>query len=244
MAREHRHLKSCHSTNDVAKTWALAGARHGDWLTCDAQDAGRGRMGRIWEGTPGGLFLSMVLRPEGSEFVTWLPLAVAVGVSRGLRELFPALPLRIKWPNDLWVGGKKLGGILCEASGTVTGSFVIAGLGLNCVSIPSGPLLRSAISLAESVGRIVLASEIRETIALSILESIDSLARGPAEVSRYYRDHALFPEGSEVEWNEGHARGTVLGLGSQGELRVASNGQAVSLFAEDVRVRPVRSTSD
>ena len=125
--------RSLGSTSDVARRLAESGAPAGTTVIADEQRAGRGRSGRAWSSPPGlGLWLSMVARPGELAAQAALPLLVGLEVVRALDGTLEPGAVRIKWPNDLLVGGRKLGGILCEAAWT-GGSlgFVIVGVGLN-----------------------------------------------------------------------------------------------------------------
>jgi BirA family biotin operon repressor/biotin-[acetyl-CoA-carboxylase] ligase len=144
------------STNDLAKDLGRRGAPEGTLVVADAQDAGRGRMGRQWE-SPGkvGLYASLLLRPPLPP--TELPpitLTVAVAAARALERTAGALA-GIKWPNDLLLQGKKLGGILTELETEADRiRYLVVGLGLN-VNTASFPadLAPTATSLLLATGR-------------------------------------------------------------------------------------------
>ncbi|MBI4277335.1 MAG: biotin--[acetyl-CoA-carboxylase] ligase [Armatimonadetes bacterium] len=137
------------STNDVARDLAEAGAGEGTAVVAEEQTAGRGRQGRTWHSPPGGLWLSVILRPARPS--PGVGLAVGVAAATALRRATGA-DVRLKWPNDLVIAGRKLGGILLEAAG----GAVIAGIGINLnvdeAHLP--PEVRaSSISLAAHLGR-------------------------------------------------------------------------------------------
>jgi BirA family transcriptional regulator, biotin operon repressor / biotin---[acetyl-CoA-carboxylase] ligase len=127
------------STNDDARRAAAEGAPHGATFLADAQTRGRGRSGHGWHSPPGeNLYLSMVLRPR-IEPRALPPLALVIGLAaaRVVEEALEASAVceasaGIKWPNDVFVGGQKIAGILVESAlrgGTI--DAVIAGIGLN-----------------------------------------------------------------------------------------------------------------
>jgi len=129
-----RVVEVAESTNDLARDVAKQGAPHGTPIVALQQTAGRGRLGREWDGFDGNLFLSLVLRPQlqPSE-VPWVTLATAVALAEVVGER-----AQIKWPNDLLVDGRKLAGVLCEAELRPGGvDFAIVGVGLNVQSAPS-----------------------------------------------------------------------------------------------------------
>lgn len=227
-------LDRCESTNDLARELGQAGSPHGTWISARAQEKGRGRLGRQWQSTEGNLFLSIVVRPPRKEHWSWIPMATAIAVAETLNAKFQNLRLQVKWPNDLWVDHKKLGGILCEAVGGRGESFVVIGIGLNCESAPQG-LDQPTISLSEKLDRKIGSDDIR----LSLIEGVLAwMELDPARIAATYEKLAAFLPGTEIEWAEGAERGSVLGLGRSGELRVKnSRGELVSLFAEDVKIR-------
>lgn len=239
-------IDECESTNDLARQLAEAGAPHGTWVSARTQGSGRGRLGRKWESIDGNLFLSVIARIEPSASWSWVPLATAVAVAECLREFNPKIEVEIKWPNDLWLNRCKLGGILCEAMGNRSSSFVIIGLGLNCIRAPQG-LDQRTISLTEFLSRAgnpveVRADDVRLPLVASIVGILDDLQRSghSAVVERYNRFAALKP-GTPIEWvsSEKNYTGTVEGMGASGELRVRmSDGSPQKLYAEDVKVRP------
>jgi BirA family biotin operon repressor/biotin-[acetyl-CoA-carboxylase] ligase len=144
------------STNDLAKELAAKEAPEGTLVVAESQSRGRGRLGRQWDSPPGvGLYVSLLLRPPlpPSE-MPQITLTTAVAVARALKRVTGVAP-GIKWPNDLLLGGKKLGGILTEME-TESDQirYLVVGLGLN-VNNPAFPkeLRALATSLALTTGR-------------------------------------------------------------------------------------------
>ena len=121
------------STNTVCKSLAAQGAPSGTAVIARRQTAGRGRMGRSFESPEGlGLYLSVLWRPEGTpeDLLPLTPMA-AVSAAMAIRRVTGA-PVRIKWPNDLVLEGRKLAGILTEASLSGRGvDHVVIGIGVN-----------------------------------------------------------------------------------------------------------------
>lgn len=121
------------STNDEARALAQDGAAAGTAVIAEHQWAGRGREGRAWRDEPGlSLLLSVILRPAtGMSALGPIPLRVGMTVCNAIEQC-ASLPVRLKWPNDVLVpDGRKLAGILCEATSGPGGTFVIAGIGIN-----------------------------------------------------------------------------------------------------------------
>ena len=117
------------STNTDCAARARAGAPEGIVLAAEEQTAGRGRLGRAWLSPPrAALTFSVLLRPVGVPPVRrgWLPLLAGVAAATAVRQV-SGLDVRLKWPNDVLLGPRKLAGILAEQSG----GAVIAGIGVN-----------------------------------------------------------------------------------------------------------------
>ncbi|RLF31359.1 MAG: biotin--[acetyl-CoA-carboxylase] ligase [Thermoplasmata archaeon] len=124
-------LKNVTSTNNYAYKLAQGGQREITCVVAKSQSKGKGRMGRKWVSKSGkGIYVSFIFRPDvGLEKVNLLSIAIALAAVKALNHI---IPLKIKWPNDVIVGNKKIGGVLLEAcSGAKYPLFVIAGLGLN-----------------------------------------------------------------------------------------------------------------
>jgi len=172
-------LESTASTNDVIAGLAREGARAGVAVFAEEQTAGRGRLGRRWQSDPRlGLWFSLLLRPD-FPFVQWprLTLWIAYAVARGIRRYAgqclgaATIPgIMLKWPNDLYVSGRKLAGILVETS-LGENAYAVAGIGLN-VNHPSFPPPLDAIATSL---RIETGSPLaRNALAAAILTSLDS----------------------------------------------------------------------
>jgi BirA family transcriptional regulator, biotin operon repressor / biotin---[acetyl-CoA-carboxylase] ligase len=149
------HFDTLDSTNDLAKELAARGAPEGTLVVAEAQTGGRGRLGREWNSPPAvGLYVSLVLRPMLPPWeLPQITLTTAVAVVRAVRRVAGVAP-GIKWPNDLLLNGKKLGGILTEME-TESDRIrhVVVGLGLN-INNPEFPpeLAATATSLSLALG--------------------------------------------------------------------------------------------
>lgn len=227
-------LNRCASTNDIAKELGNSGCPHGTWVSTQIQESGRGRVARKWESIEGNLFLSVIVRVSNKSLWSWIPLTAAVAFARCLRTMYQELEIQIKWPNDLWLQGGKLGGILCEGSGIHSESFIVIGLGLNCIASPQIPDQPTRDLTSTRGGKITHADQVRMPLIKTLLEEIQQLVQnGPVSVETPYNEWAVFQRGTPVEWNS--QSGIVQGLGPVGDLRVSvKGGSTVSLFAEDV----------
>lgn len=141
-------LDTVGSTNDHAKTLARNGYPHGTVVFAHEQTAGRGRQGNAWSSLSGNLFTTFILRPQLSAASTGqLSFVAAVALAETLRDILPpAATVGLKWPNDVFVNGRKVAGILleAEADGVRPVSWVIVGIGVNITAAPE-----EAIALSE-----------------------------------------------------------------------------------------------
>ncbi|MEE9611562.1 MAG: biotin--[acetyl-CoA-carboxylase] ligase [Desulfatiglandales bacterium] len=145
------------STQDVAKQLAGQGEGEGTVIIADSQTHGKGRLGRRWSSPPQqGIYLSIILRPkiEPAQAVQ-IPLMAGVAVAQAIEKIRPLNP-SIKWPNDLMINWKKVGGILTETSAEIDViDYVVLGIGLN-VNTPRSlfpdDIKESATSLTEECG--------------------------------------------------------------------------------------------
>ncbi len=121
------------STNSDAMAAARTGAPHGSVWLADEQTQGRGRGGHQWHSSAGnGLYVSVLLRPEFlAARLPLLPLAAGLAAADAIRTATGAA-IDLRWPNDLLIGPRKVGGILVESAGTQgKGAFAVVGIGIN-----------------------------------------------------------------------------------------------------------------
>ena len=221
LGRPRLHLRSIGSTNARARELALAGAPHGTAVTADEQTAGRGRQGRGWETPPGSaLAVSLVIRDPDPLLSLRAGLAVA--------DLAGACA-RVKWPNDVLVGGRKVAGVLVE--GRLQEGWAVLGIGVNAaldlamlpddvreiagtLGLDRSELPRALEDLLEALGRRL--AEPPET-TLAALRELDALAGRP------------------VRWDGG--AGTGAGIAADGALLVRdADGALHALAAGEVHL--------
>ncbi len=185
MATIHRFDRVA-STMDVLHAMALDGAEAGTAVAAAEQSGGRGSRGRIWVSPRGGLWLSVLLRPSSASGLDLLSLRAGMAVARSLSAMAEGEAIRLKWPNDLMLADRKVGGILCEArwQGEAL-AWVVVGLGVNVVNpVPEG-LRQMADNLEE---RLPGASPeaLIEPMAAALLQAESDSARlsGP-ELERF-----------------------------------------------------------
>jgi BirA family biotin operon repressor/biotin-[acetyl-CoA-carboxylase] ligase len=133
LGRTMAYFDEIDSTNNYCKRMAEEGAPHGLLAVADRQVSGRGRRGRVWE-TPSGtsVAMSMLLRPQlQPDRASMLTIVAAMAVAEAVKSV-SALPVKIKWPNDIVINGKKLCGILTEMSVELSAiNYVVVGIGIN-----------------------------------------------------------------------------------------------------------------
>lgn len=212
------------STNDLLAARARRGDPEGVVMGTDHQTAGRGRRGRSWEERPGdALLFSVLLRPPlPPERVALLPVVAAVGAAEGLAAC--GVPVRIAWPNDLLLGDRKLGGILCEVAATREAvDWAVVGIGLN---VAGSPVLTAGRWTPACVADAPCGVVPRGEVLVAVLTALS------ARLSRWYAGDAAGVlagfaaldalEGRRVTLGSGGAEvtGTAAGLTDAGALRI------------------------
>ncbi len=227
-----RRFAETGSTNtdllDMAET-----CESGTVLMADRQTAGRGRLGRTWTSSGGGLYFSVLFRdvPDLGKFIPFTALS-ALAVVRVLSSYLPG-GIAVKWPNDVYVNRRKICGILPESrvQGETVNAVVGIGINLNNAVAALPDLRHPAISLKELTGSDVNRDEFLE----SLLDQLDVLyaafsAKGLTPfVSEL--DSLLFARGTVTELRSGNGSQTVIPLGfaPDGALRCYKNGAEVML---------------
>ncbi|OGU01911.1 MAG: biotin--[acetyl-CoA-carboxylase] ligase [Gemmatimonadetes bacterium GWC2_71_10] len=136
------------STLDIAHELGGTGAPHGSLVLAEAQSAGRGRQGRRWLSPPGGLWLALLLRPRVAPTGGALAVRAGLAARAALAAAAPEARAALKWPNDLIVDGRKVGGVLCEASWNGARLMWIAvGVGINVRGPVAPEVVATALAL-------------------------------------------------------------------------------------------------
>jgi BirA family biotin operon repressor/biotin-[acetyl-CoA-carboxylase] ligase len=157
VGREIHYFQKLSSTNTVAKEQAKKGAKEGIVIVAETQAQGRGRLNRPWISPKGGVWLSVILRPQiATEEVPKITLITSVAVAKTLHCLY-GLKTEIKWPNDVLIDGKKVCGILTESSTNGKNvNIIVAGIGINANFILKAlpdDLRMTATTLKEVLGK-------------------------------------------------------------------------------------------
>jgi BirA family biotin operon repressor/biotin-[acetyl-CoA-carboxylase] ligase len=253
-----RHLHATHfghrvhyyrtlgSTNDRALELAAAGEPEGAIVLAEEQTRGRGRRARSWRSPPHlGIYASIVLRPGiAAPRAPLLTLLAAVGVTRALQDQ-AGVPARIKWPNDVIAGGRKIAGVLAEARGSEpVVREVVVGFGVNADQLEEDfpPDVRAlATSVRIETGRVAD----RPALLAAILEECERrytrLVRGEIDDLRAeWAGLASGPQGGRVvvDGPGGRREGILLGVDVEGGLllRGADGTDARVPFGEIVHV--------
>ncbi len=218
------HYEEVASTQDIARKLARQGAEEGTVVIAEKQTGGRGRRGRSWTSPDGGLYLSIILRPnlEPARAIQ-LPLVAGVAVARAIKKVTTLQP-KLKWPNDIIIAGKKVGGILTETS-TRPGKIdhIVLGIGLNVNTARSlfpEAIRETATSLAEESGQNVSPLELLQCL-FGKFEAlyVEFLAGGFDKIREQWKAMSN-TIGSRVKINSGGAEieGEALDIDSEGFL--------------------------
>jgi len=169
-----RHIayETLGSTNAEALARARAGERGPLWISAQSQGAGRGRRGSTWVSLPGNLTATLLLsKPSPPELAPQLSFVAALALHDAVLQSAPQLGplLKLKWPNDLLLGAKKLAGILIE--GESDQHFAVAiGIGVNCAAHPDDAA-HPATSLA-AVGALVTPAQLLDVLSVAMRHRI------------------------------------------------------------------------
>lgn len=227
------------STNDEAKRLAEGGASHGAFLWAKRQSAGRGRMGRTWISGEGNLFVSVLLRPPVSqECLSELSFVSALAVLDTLQPIVGEdASLRLKWPNDILLNDRKVGGVLLESFQTPDGeTWAVVGLGVNIEHHPT-EVMFPATCLKEAGVQIVSAKIVLSRFIHHFIQHYDAwIDEGFAPVREAWRARS-WRLGEEVHVTSGadRVRGRFEDIDEQGRMRlVMPDGARRIISAGDV----------
>jgi BirA family transcriptional regulator, biotin operon repressor / biotin---[acetyl-CoA-carboxylase] ligase len=238
---------SLDSTNVKARELARQGAAgEGTVLVATRQTAGKGRGNHLWHSPEGGLFLSALLYPKQAKRLTDLPILVGVALAQAVRQIAPkSCEVTLKWPNDVLINWKKVGGILCEALGEECFELCVAGIGLNVNVGPNelAPFQKNPFGATsfqnESEGGAYDLDQVLSVLLAKLFTLYRLYQEEGMEPIRYLWEHNCAFVGKKVELSESGVRepapksssgksepgvtvGTVLGIDESGGL-VLSN---------------------
>jgi BirA family transcriptional regulator, biotin operon repressor / biotin---[acetyl-CoA-carboxylase] ligase len=233
------------STNTLARSLAQEGGPEGSLIVADSQSGGRGRMGRNWHSPPGvNLYFSFILRPGVPSFrVPQLTLLVAAAIHRALHSHVPGIQPKVKWPNDILVGGRKVCGVLCEMqSEPDLTHFVIVGVGINVnQSVFSLELRHLATSLVKESGSSVSRAHLLADVLNHFEPLYDEwLVRDDLSFIIPYLDEHSFLNARDVTVDQfkQSIRGRVSGLAPGGELMLlGTDGRRILVSSGEAHIR-------
>jgi BirA family transcriptional regulator, biotin operon repressor / biotin---[acetyl-CoA-carboxylase] ligase len=241
---QHQHFDTIDSTNRRAMEAAAAGAPEGSVFTADEQTAGRGRGDHRWHSPAGeGLYVSMLLRPRiEPNDALWLSLIAGLAAHRAIAEV-TTIACDIRWPNDIMLGAKKMGGILTELAtehGQVQHAVVGIGLNVNQSSFPVG-LSTMATSLRAETDREWPREEILHALLRAFSDEYMRLLKEESARKRIigeFEQASSYARGARVEVDDHGAAqfsGITEGLDERGFLKVRTADGMKTVISGGVR---------
>ena len=235
--------KTLESTNKTAKEMAVAGAEHGTVIIADSQTKGRGRYSRSYFSPSGGLYMSIILRPEVLNFEnpTSVTAFAAVAVCEAIESISEKTP-KIKWVNDVLIDEKKVCGILTEAvtdfeSGSL--DWIVLGIGIN-VYIKTEDFPDDLQTSATSIFPNEKMFGVRNKLSAEIINRILGYDITPreAEIFRKYKNRlAMLGNQVTVIQNKNEYKAAVIDIDAAGHLVVKNeNGEIITVSSGEIRV--------
>jgi BirA family biotin operon repressor/biotin-[acetyl-CoA-carboxylase] ligase len=215
------HFEEVTSTLDVAHEVAAQGAEAGTLIVADTQTAGRGRQGRSWTSEKGaGIWLTMIERPRDASGLDVLSLRVGIALADAL-DAYADAPIWLKWPNDLYIRGRKLAGILIEARWREgQPEWVAIGVGIN---------LRPPASEPKAIG--LRAGTTRDEVLDIIAEAIHRAAQQSGTLTNEELSSFAARDLARGHQAIGPVAGTVQGIDASGALLVSVGSETVQVRA-------------
>lgn len=238
LARVVEVHESLGSTQERARELAHAGTSHGTLVVAGVQTGGRGRLGRRWGSPEGGLWMSLVLRPEfEASLASRITQTAAVGVAKALWEI--GVDSRIKWPNDILAGGKKICGILAESSGQAEGrrlDYVVLGVGMNAnietsdLGVPD----REVTTVRAELGRDVDLLELLSAVLSNLDAELDRIEDFGSVLEDWRNLNCTLGEKVRVRRFGETLEGLAVDLSPEGALMLSTHRGTVELFEGEI----------
>lgn len=246
IGKEIYHKEITGSTNQDVKELALQGAADGTVVYADMQTAGRGRRGRSWLSQKGeSLLFSLLLLPDISpDKASQITLLMALAVAKVLREQY-AFDAKIKWPNDIVVGGKKVCGILTELYPDGNGNyFIIVGCGINVrqKTVPDELQdIATSLLLESSHHSLIATDELLQGVLAEFEQYYGRFLTG-ANLEAFVEEYNAWLVSLDKEVRvldpKGEYNGISKGINNKGELLVElPGGELIAVYAGEVSVR-------
>jgi BirA family biotin operon repressor/biotin-[acetyl-CoA-carboxylase] ligase len=236
------HLPVTTSTMDEVEQRARTGVPEGLVVVADHQTAGRGRAGRSWTAAPGtSLLCSFLLRPPlPPDRISTLPLIAGVAVAEAIEDCVP-VSCQLKWPNDVWIDGRKVAGVLMTATSFagVVGRVVL-GVGIN-LTAPVEELPAGATSVLAASGKAVERLRLLERLTARLQVHYDRFVReaGRPDLALWQKRAALLNEMVSVGDAGSRAGGRFVGVDPDGALLLDVNGATRRVVSGDLTRGPV-----
>lgn len=247
LVRQILYRPETRSTNDDALAAGRRGEPEGLVFVADHQSRGRGTRGRTWQAPPNAaLLVSVLLRPGEGVRPFALSQAAALALCEGLRSA-TKLDVRIKWPNDVMVNDRKLGGILVETAGGGSSRGAVVGMGAN-LNFSAAAIRDADMAVATVLDETGMPCD-REAAIAAVLAVLDhryaQLTRAESLSDPWAALSAITGRHVSVITPQGSFRGRVVGFGPQAELILAGDDGSLRHFtAGRVRLRPSPGPAD
>mgnify|MGYP000097140755 CR=1 FL=1 len=241
VGKEVKYFESVSSTQEVVKNEALGGAKEGLVVIASEQHRGKGRLGRPWFSPRGGLWMSVLLRPDVPPIkAPLLTLMAAACIADVLEESYN-VKASIKWPNDVMVNGKKIAGVLAEADIEMDRvNYVALGIGVNAnisISLMPDDLKPLATSLANILGKEVNLAE----LACKLIKALDKqygeykLKRFPLLLERWKSKLLGLGQRALVKTAYEEVEGLALDVDEDGALIMKkTDGSTIKVYSGDL----------
>jgi BirA family transcriptional regulator, biotin operon repressor / biotin---[acetyl-CoA-carboxylase] ligase len=231
------------STQDRARELARAGTPDGTLVVAGIQTGGRGRLGRHWGSPAGGLWMSLVLRPEfEARLASRITQTAAVGVAKALWEI--GVEASIKWPNDLLANGKKICGILAESSAEHTTSlpnerrldYVILGVGMNANLDPAdlGVSDREITTIRSELGHDISLLDLLRALLSNLEVELGRIRDFGAVLEEWRNLNCTLGENVRVQRFGETIEGQAVDLTSEGALLLGTGSGTVEVFEGEI----------
>ena len=225
VGKDLRYYREVKSTNEKAMEIA-ATCGNGTVVLAEVQTGGRGRLSRSWRSPPGGIWMSLILKPKMPLAQAYrINMAVGVAIARTLIRLYGIRP-GIKWPNDILINERKLCGILIEVSAEIDRlEYAVVGIGINAnVNVDDFPDDWNATSLSREIGGQVSRTQLIQALLLEIEKAYNQI--GSTEICSEWRDRSVtLGRCVRVTSLEGDLEGYAVSLSEDGALEIELLGE-------------------
>jgi BirA family biotin operon repressor/biotin-[acetyl-CoA-carboxylase] ligase len=224
------------STQKVARDYALSGCAAGTVIVAETQTEGRGRHGRKWHSVEGGLYLTAVLKPVSRAGL--VPLLAGIAVAEAIKTV-TGIKAGLKWPNDILIGGRKVGGVIVDSSwflGEVR--FILLGIGAN-INNPLPEALPKATSLSLELGKGIDIDRFLHILIERLDYNLTNLDTEPDEILKSWRrlTQTLGKHVEVVNCSGEVVRGMAVDVDSDGALILENCGRRRRVVSGRLKVR-------